>query len=110
MSIVRVADALAGKVAVGSEVTVQGWVRTRRDSKAGVSFVHVTDGSCFDPIQVVAPNTLANYASEVQKLTSGCSVIAKGKLSPSPAQGQAVEIQADSITVAGWVEDPLTYP
>jgi asparaginyl-tRNA synthetase len=110
MSIIRVADALAGKTAVGASITVQGWVRTRRDSKAGVSFVHVTDGSCFDPIQVVAPNTLSNYASEVQKLTSGCSVIAKGKLSASPAQGQAVEIQADSIEVVGWVEDPLTYP
>jgi asparaginyl-tRNA synthetase len=107
---ITVANALAGKVAVGSEVSVRGWVRTRRDSKAGVSFVHVTDGSCFDPIQVVAPNTLVNYAEQIQKLTSGCSVIAKGKLTASPAQGQAVEIQADSIEVVGWVEDPLTYP
>jgi hypothetical protein len=110
MSTVRIADALAGKIPIGTAVTVKGWVRTRRDSKAGVSFVHVSDGSCFDPIQVVAPNSLANYASEIQKITSGCAVIATGELIASPAKGQSVEIQASSITVAGWIDDPETYP
>src|SRR5476651_983965 len=100
---VRIADALAGKVSAGTQVTVKGWVRTRRDSKAGVSFIHVHDGSCFDPIQVVAPSTLSNYASEIQKLTSGCSVVAHGELIPSPAKGQAFEIQATGVEVLGWV-------
>src|SRR5581483_10399269 len=91
-------------------VTVRGWVHTRRDSKAGVSFVHVSDGSGFQPLQVVAPATLANYASEVQKLTAGCAVEATGSIVPSPAKGQPFEMQAASLSVVGWVEDPDTYP
>jgi len=82
MSVASVKQALSGSVPVNSEVTVRGWVRTRRDSKAGLSFVNVSDGSCFDPIQVVAQNTLANYADEVAKLTAGCAVIATGTLVP----------------------------
>src|SRR5690606_16192815 len=105
-----VASLLAGKVAVNSKVQVQGWVRTRRDSKAGLSFVHVHDGSCFHPIQVVAPGTLPNYESEVARLTTGCSVVAAGTLVESQGGGQAVEIQADSIQVIGWVDDPDSYP
>src|SRR6267142_5889256 len=107
---VDVASVLKGKVPTGSRVTVRGWVRTRRDSKAGVSFIHLHDGSCFDPLQVVAPAALPNYESEVRKLTSGCSVIATGTLTPSQGQGQAVEIQAESVQVVGWVADPDTYP
>lgn len=107
---VDIAALLAGKVPTGTRVTVRGWVRTRRDSKAGVSFIHVHDGSCFDPIQVVAPAALPNYESEVKKLTSGCSVIAAGTLAPSPAQGQTVEVQAETVEVVGWVDDPDTYP
>src|SRR5690606_6726485 len=110
MTTVSVAQALAGKVPEGGEVTVRGWVRTRRDSKAGLSFVNVSDGSCFAPIQVVAPSTLANYESEVKRLTAGCSVIATGTLAASQGQGQSFEIQAGSIEVVGWVEDPETYP
>jgi asparaginyl-tRNA synthetase len=107
---VDVASLLKGKVPTGTSVTVKGWVRTRRDSKAGLSFVHVHDGSGFDPIQVVAPATLPNYESEIKRLTSGCSVIATGTLTASQGQGQAVEIQAESVEVVGWVEDPETYP
>jgi asparaginyl-tRNA synthetase len=110
MAVVRVADVLAGKVSLGCPIEVQGWVRTRRDSKAGISFVHLSDGSCFDSLQVVVPNTLPNYASEVQKLSSGCAVTAAGRLVQSPAQGQARELQAERIAVRGWIEDPLTYP
>jgi asparaginyl-tRNA synthetase len=110
MTVVSVEHALAGKLPVGGEVTVRGWVRTRRDSKAGLSFVNVSDGSCFAPIQVVAPALLSNYESEVKHLTTGCAVIATGTLTPSQGQGQAFEIQASKIEVVGWVEDPLTYP
>ncbi len=91
-------------------MTVKGWVRTRRDSKAGISFVHVSDGSSFHPVQVVAPNTLPNYADEVQKLTTGCAVEATGTIVPSPAKGQPFEMQASTIRVIGWVDDPDTYP
>ena len=109
---VSVQQALGGKIAPGSEITVRGWVRTRRDSKAGqgLSFVAISDGSGFHPIQVVAPATLGNYESEVRHLTAGCAVQATGTLVPSQGQGQAFEIQATQVDVVGWVEDPLTYP
>ena len=110
MTVVSVEHALAGKLPAGGEVTVRGWVRTRRDSKAGLSFVNVSDGSCFAAIQVVAPATLPNYESEVKRLTAGCAVIATGTLVPSQGQGQSFELQAAAIEVVGWVEDPETYP
>lgn len=110
MTMVSVAQALAGKVPEGGEVTVRGWVRTRRDSKAGLSFVNVSDGSGFHPIQVVAPSDLPNYDSEVKRLTAGCAVIARGTLVKSQGQGQQFEIQAREVEVVGWVEDPETYP
>lgn len=110
MSIVPVVDILQGRVAVGSEVTVQGWVRTRRDSKAGLSFIAVYDGSCFDPIQAVVNNNLENYHQQVLHLTTGCSVEISGKIVASPAEGQAFELQATQVIVVGWVEDPDTYP
>jgi asparaginyl-tRNA synthetase len=110
MAWLRIADLLTGAVAPGTGVTVKGWVRTRRDSKAGLSFVHVHDGSCFDPIQVVAPNTLPNYESEVLHLTAGCSVEVDGVLVASEGKGQAFEIKATDVRVVGWVDDPLTYP
>ena len=103
-------DYLSGAVQPGGTVTVQGWVRTRRDSKAGISFVNVSDGSSFHPVQVVAPSTLPNYADEVLKLTAGCAVEATGSIVPSPAKGQPFEMQAAAIRVVGWVDDPDSYP
>jgi asparaginyl-tRNA synthetase len=110
MTALSCADILAGRAPADRAVTVRGWVRTRRDSKAGISFVNVSDGSGFHPVQVVAPNTLANYASEVTHLTAGCAVEATGRIVPSPAKGQPYEMQADAIRVVGWVDDPDTYP
>jgi asparaginyl-tRNA synthetase len=110
MSNITVKAALAKVAAIGSIVTVKGWIRTRRDSKAGISFLHVTDGSCFHPIQVVVPSTLQNYESEILKLNSGCSVICTGALVDSAGRGQTVEIQATVVQIIGWVEDPDTYP
>src|SRR6202051_1796359 len=101
---------LAGREPSDAPVTVKGWVRTRRDSKAGISFVHLSDGSSFHPLQVVAPSTLTNYADEVLKLTAGCAVTASGTIVPSPAKGQPFEMQASAIHVIGWVDDPDTYP
>ncbi len=98
------------KKPAGERATVRGWVRTRRDSKAGISFIALNDGSCFGTFQVVAPSTLPNYASEVQKLTAGCAVEASGPLVASQGAGQTVEMQADEVKVIGWVDDPDTYP
>ena len=105
-----VRDVLAGRASQDSPVTVKGWVRTRRDSKAGFSFVNLSDGSSFHPVQVVAANTLPNYADEILKLTAGCAVEATGRIVPSPAKGQPFEMQAASLEVVGWVDDPDTYP
>ena len=110
MSVASVVDALTGRLSVGSTVSVQGWVRTRRDSKAGLSFVAINDGSGQDNIQIVAPNTLANYDSEILRLTAGCSVRCSGALVASQGKGQSFEIQATSIEVLGFVDDPETYP
>ncbi|HEV2293116.1 MAG TPA: asparagine--tRNA ligase [Tepidisphaeraceae bacterium] len=107
---VAIIDLLRSKVPVGETVTIKGWVRTRRDSKGGFSFLNINDGSCFDGIQVVAPNTLPNYASEVMHLTAGCSVIATGAVVQSQGKGQSVEIHGTEIQVVGWVENPDTYP
>jgi asparaginyl-tRNA synthetase len=108
MAWLRVVEAL--KAPVGSSVTVKGWVRTRRDSKAegGMSFVALHDGSCFDTVQIVAKADLPNYASEVAKLTTGCSVECDGTIVQNPKGGN--EIAATALRVVGWVEDPDTYP
>jgi asparaginyl-tRNA synthetase len=104
------AEVLSGRAPKDAPVTIRGWVRTRRDSKAGISFVNVSDGSSFHPVQVVAPNTLPNYADEVLKLTAGCAVEATGSIVPSPAKGQPFEMQAAAIRVVGWIDDPDSYP
>ncbi|MEZ4360775.1 MAG: asparagine--tRNA ligase [Kofleriaceae bacterium] len=101
---------ILNRAEAGQRVTIQGWVRTRRDSKAGLSFLAVHDGSCFDAIQVVAPAELPNYAADVQRLTSGCAVSVRGEVVPSQGKGQSVEVRAEEIDVIGWVDDPETYP
>jgi asparaginyl-tRNA synthetase len=101
---------LKGQVTTGTEITVKGWVRTRRDSKAGLSFIQIHDGSCFDTIQAVTQNDLANYDSEILHLSTGCSITVTGELVESQGKGQSVEIQAKSVEVVGWVDDPDTYP
>jgi asparaginyl-tRNA synthetase len=110
MTKASVNELLLGARAVGEAVQVRGWVRTRRDSKAGFSFVQVSDGTCFDVIQCVVPGELDNYASEVQRLTAGCAVIIDGELQESQGQGQRFEVHAHAVEVVGWVEDPETYP
>ena len=110
MTTLSVKQILGGQASADQTVTVKGWVRTRRDSKAGISFVNLSDGSCFNPVQVVAPSTLPNYASEIAHLTAGCSVEATGVIVPSPAKGQPFEMQATELKVVGWVDDPDTYP
>ena len=93
---------------LGQQVTIGGWVRTRRDGK-GFSFLEINDGSCLANLQVIADAGLDNYESEIKKLTTGCSVNIEGELVSSPAKGQDVELRATSITVCGWA-DPAHYP
>ena len=105
-----IVDVLSGQIATGAKISARGWVRTRRDSKAGLSFIHLSDGSCFDLLQIVAPSTLPNYESDVLRITTGCSVAVEGTLKESEGKGQKYEVAADRIDVIGWVDDPETYP
>ena len=91
----------------GGEVLVQGWVKTRRSSKA-VSFIQVNDGSTLRDIQVVADESLSGYEL-VESLTTGCSVSIMGTLVESPGKGQRYELQASGIELVG-PSDPETYP
>jgi len=106
----RVLDLLRADPEAVSQVAVRGWLRSKRDSKAGISFLAVHDGSAFDAIQAVVPSELPNYEDEVRHLTTGCAVEVEGKLVPSQGKGQAVEIQATAVRVLGWVDDAESYP
>ncbi len=105
-----ISSILNGQIPIGSDVVIEGWVRSRRTSKGGFSFVQINDGSCLNNIQAVADAGLPNYASEITELGTGCSVRVSGKLVESQGQGQDREIQARVIDVLGWVDDPETYP
>ncbi|MEZ5497601.1 MAG: asparagine--tRNA ligase [Gammaproteobacteria bacterium] len=107
---ISIKQALQGEIAFDTTVTIKGWVRNRRDSKGGFSFLVMHDGSCFDAIQVIADDSLENYEDEIKHLTTGCSAIITGKLVKSGGQGQSCEIQASAVEVTGMVEDPETYP
>ncbi len=104
-----IADILAS-TDIGETVRVQGWLRSRRDSKAGLSFLAIYDGSCFDALQVVAQAELAEYRHTVLRLSAGCAVDIDGVLVESEGSGQRVELQATEVRVVGWVDDPETYP
>jgi asparaginyl-tRNA synthetase len=108
MQKISVADARKPE-AVGKQVKLQGWVRTRRDSKGGFSFIELNDGSSQGNIQIIALSTLPNYESEIKHLTTGSSIAVTGEVKASPAKGQATEVQADTITVYGGA-DSQTYP
>jgi asparaginyl-tRNA synthetase len=95
--------------AVGKHVRLQGWVRTRRDSKGGFSFIELNDGSCQGNVQVVAPGELPNYEAVVKHLHTGASVSIVGEVKASPAKGQATEVLASSVELLGDA-DPETYP
>ena len=110
MTVSSVKALLNGSTQANSKIIAQGWVRTRRDSKAGFSFIALYDGSCFHPIQVIAGKDLDNYASELLHLTAGCAIQVEGELVASPGKGQDYEIAAQAIKVLGFVENPDSYP
>jgi asparaginyl-tRNA synthetase len=95
--------------AIGRIVTLQGWIRTRRDSKGGFSFLELNDGSCLANIQIVADAKLPNYESEIKQLSPGCSVAVHGEVKESGGKGQATEVHASEVKVHGWA-DPEAYP
>jgi asparaginyl-tRNA synthetase len=102
-------DAARKAEAIGRRAKLHGWVRTRRDSKAGFSFLELNDGTCLGNIQVIAATTLPNYEGEIKKLAPGCSVTVSGEIVASQGQGQATEVKAEEVTVHGWA-DPEAYP
>ncbi|MFZ4473456.1 MAG: asparagine--tRNA ligase [Limnohabitans sp.] len=108
--ILAVSECLDLKVPPKETIGVQGWVKTRRDSKAGFSFIQLNDGSCFHSLQLVIPNHLHNYQADVLNLTSGCSIQAYGQLVPSQGKGQAFELQVEQLTLVGLVDKPESYP
>ncbi|MHB1425065.1 MAG: asparagine--tRNA ligase [Gemmataceae bacterium] len=106
----KISVALARSVeSIGRQVRLQGWVRTRRDSKGGFSFLEINDGSCQGNVQIIAESSLPNYQSEILRLTVGCSVKVDGVVRASPAKGQPTEVQAQAVTVHGW-SDAASYP
>ncbi len=104
----RIAEIISSEE-IGARFTVMGWVRTRRDSKGGLSFIEVNDGSCLSGLQVIAEEKLPNYLDEIVKIQTGASIMATGILVASPGKGQKVELRADEIKVLGWA-DPAEYP
>ncbi len=94
---------------IGQTVTLRGWVRTRRDSKGGFSFIELNDGSCLSNVQLIADADLDNYESEIKRLSAGCSISAEGLIKESGGKGQSTELQVQSLTVHGW-SDPEEYP
>lgn len=90
------------------QVTVQGWVRTKRESK-GFSFMELNDGSFMANLQVVINADLPDYEVVIKKINTGASVEVVGTLVTSQGKGQRIELRAASITVFGEA-DPETYP
>ncbi|MFK8013850.1 MAG: asparagine--tRNA ligase [Gammaproteobacteria bacterium] len=110
MSATTIKKILAHDVQIDDDVTIEGWVRSRRTSKGGFSFIHVNDGSCFGTLQAIADQALSNYDSDIVTMVTGCSVRITGKLVESKGRGQDREIQAASVEVVGGVDDPESYP
>ena len=107
--IAKILDSASVKPApVGQKLTIRGWVRTKRDSKGGFSFLEINDGSCLKGLQVIAAQTLPNYETDVRRLTTGCSVQVSGELVESKGAQQSVELVADSVVVIGAADD--SYP
>ena len=94
---------------IGRDVRLQGWIRTRRDSKGGFSFLELNDGSCMANLQIIADGDLPNYDSDIKQLSAGCSITAEGVLKESGGKGQSTELHASGVQVHGW-SDPDSYP
>ncbi|MEM8767137.1 MAG: asparagine--tRNA ligase [Pseudomonadota bacterium] len=110
MSATAIRSILDHSVDLATEVTIEGWVRSRRTSKGGFSFIHVNDGSAMDSLQAVADGALPNYEADILEIGTGCAVRITGEVVESGGKGQDREIQAKTVEVLGWVDDPEHYP
>lgn len=110
MTRTTISEIHSNKIPEGTTVNVAGWVRTRRDSKAGLSFIQLNDGSSHDSLQLVAPEALPNYREVVLEISAGCSLRARGKVVRSEGKGQSLELMVTELDVVGWVEDKDHYP
>ncbi|REJ66890.1 MAG: asparagine--tRNA ligase [Planctomycetota bacterium] len=108
MERISVAEARRAE-AVGRQAELNGWVRTRRDSKSGFSFVELNDGTTLANLQIICDAELANYDSEIRRLSPGCSIRVRGTIKESGGKGQSTEVQAEDVHVYGWA-DPEQYP
>lgn len=115
MPLSRIADLLS-RGEPGTEVEVAGWVRTRRDSKQGFSFVELNDGSCMANLQVIVepdvallPRSSGTYEETIKDVTTGASLRVRGELKESPGAKQRVELHAKTLELLGTA-DPETYP
>ncbi len=93
--------------AVGYHVRVQGWVRTKRESKAGVTFVEVNDGSSLRNLQVVIAQEIIEREGLTSQLATGASIVVDGEIVESPAAGQPTELRAKWVEILGTAPD---YP
>ncbi|BGI51110.1 MAG: asparagine--tRNA ligase [Arsenophonus endosymbiont of Ceratovacuna japonica] len=110
MNINTIVKILQNNTLLGKTISVNGWVRTRRDSKLGFSFLTLYDGSCFHPLQVIINNELYNYKNEVLRLTAGCSIKVTGIIKKSKGKEQKIELLATKVIVIGMIEKPENYP
>ena len=102
----RVSELLA-RPSAGGAARVRGWLRTARHAK-NLSFLEISDGSCFATIQAVASPELDHYESVVAGLGTGCAVEVEGELVESPGKGQRYELHATRVELVGGVDDD--YP
>ncbi|CAL4321909.1 asparagine--tRNA ligase [Buchnera aphidicola] len=110
MSIISIDDIHKNRFLINQHITVFGWIRNRRDSKCGISFLDLYDGSSIKTVQVIVNQSIFNYNTEVLRLTIGCSVCIDGRLVLSIGKKQKYEIQASKLMVIGWVDFPEKYP
>lgn len=106
----RIAELFAqGTSYVGKTARVQGWVRTRRDSKAGISFIELNDGSCLKSLQIIAEHNHQGYGVSLADITTGSSLLVEGPVLLSPGKGQSIEMRAERMILYGR-SDPESYP
>ncbi|WP_343128428.1 asparagine--tRNA ligase [Buchnera aphidicola (Kurisakia onigurumii)] len=110
MILVSISDIHNNCIKINSQIKINGWIKSKRDSKIGLSFIHVSDGSHIFDLQVIAKKNLKNYFSEILKLSTGCSICINGKLIFSTGKKQKYELLADKIKIFGWIKNNNTYP
>ncbi|WP_343192442.1 asparagine--tRNA ligase [Buchnera aphidicola (Taiwanaphis decaspermi)] len=107
---ITIANIFNKQIKLNTNIKISGWVRTKRDSKLGFSFIVIYDGSCLKTLQIIANKKIKNYKKEILLLTTGCSIQVKGVLVYYKENKQLYEIKAKHIKILGWVNNPCSYP